>query len=162
MQKKLYVAALSVVCLSVFSCGTSNKQSKTMGGYYFANQLDKVIDTTFEYNLFSKNEGFKPFSIVLPDSLGGNTVTGGVDIYTLIDEQKKIIAIQVIELFLLKNKKKFLNYNSRTDKEPLNSKYYQQLKNYLNHHIKSVPFIQRKEAAKGNHYTFCSINFSEW
>jgi hypothetical protein len=162
MRRRVYVLAAITLWLSTLNCGVFKKQNKSMGGYYLANQLAKVIDTTFEYDVFSKVDGFKPLSTVLPDSLGGRNITGGIDIYAVINEQEKVVEIEVIELALLKNKKKYLNYNKQIDKEPLNNKYYQQLKNHLSHYITTVPFKQRKEASKGNHYTFCSINFSEW
>ncbi|MGC4101145.1 hypothetical protein [Ferruginibacter sp.] len=146
----LVIAFILQSCLSA-SREITKKSTSTHGDMpilpYLALEKNK-LDTTFDYEVLQKNIYLK-----LPDSILKGKIKGGVEFYVLIDQNKVIRGIELIECALYNNKK------SAGYKFPdLLKEQRQKVQQFLLKCIPIINFKQTKEPTIGIHKTYCFAN----
>ncbi|MGG9970945.1 hypothetical protein ACQ33O_04045 [Ferruginibacter sp. SUN002] len=159
MMKLIIYAAVAVL---LCSCHTS-KSTQQPTTYFFADILSKDADTTYSYNVVNNllYQDHTQYKFILPDSLGGNKLTGFVDFYSMINADKAAESIEILELALRKNDKKFIYYKKGYDTLAAQKPYYDRLKQYIYETVKTLPLKQNKSATLKLHPTYCYIRFGE-
>ncbi len=105
------------------------------------------LDTTYDYNVLHSNIDFK-----LPDSVLKGNIHGSVEFNVLIDKDKTILGIELIECSLYK---KALAVYKFPDPVEMRSELKPKLETFLFQAIKTVNFRQTKAATSQIHKTYC-------
>ena len=114
---------------------------------------DKDNDTTFDYQS-SKNIIF----LKMPKQVFAKKhLYGAADFFVMIDSNKRIVDLQILEFEFFRKKKLLFSYNYKKETTDKNE---QKLKSYLLKIISKIPFRQTKQASKKIHQSYCYISFN--
>lgn len=139
----------------------NNKCRSNTIGYYFAERVSKVIDTTFDYHVIENilHKGGSQYDFILPDSIAGRNITGYVEFYSIINQNGVVVDIEIIEIGLFKNGKSHFHYHNVCNKSLESSSIFRRFNNYIKKKILEIPFVQIKTAMSNSHKTYCFFEF---
>jgi hypothetical protein len=146
---------ISILAVLLQSC-TGSKKTMQLPPYITPDlpyrALDKKgLDTTFDYQVLQNT-----IHATLPDSIFGKKVTGAVEFYSMINADKHVIDVKVIECRFYKMNSTSLVYEFNVK---MNNEVDGKLKNYLLEFIQDKPFKQNKTVTLPQHPTYCYIRF---
>ena len=129
-------------------------------GYYFANQLAKIVDKTFEYPLLDKDSLYSPLVKTLPDSLGGKKIDGTVEFYSYINDSGEIEKIEITQIDLYRNHVSYLRFPTIGEPSTKGNRYFKRFKLYFNNLVSTLKFTRGENATQSKlHKTFGVVRF---
>lgn len=145
----------------LYSCHSTKKIQPTT--YFFSDILSKDADTTYSYGVTNNllYNGHTQYKFTLPDSLGGDKMAGFVDYYSMVNSNKESESIEILELAIRKNDKKFIYYRKGYDTAAAEKPYFKRLVHYIYETTRAIPLKQTKPATLKLHPTYCSISFGK-
>lgn len=149
------ITAMAILIVFLQSC-TGSKKATQLPPYIAPDlpyrALDKKgMDTTFDYQVLQNT-----MYATLPDSIFGKKVMGAVEFYSMINTDKSVTDIKIIECRFYKQNEALLVYEFN---DKMNNQVDSKLKNYLLAFIKDKPFKQNKAVTLQQHPTYCYIGF---
>jgi hypothetical protein len=153
-----YTFVIALLCLFVACCTPKHYQGRTYASTldYLNEYSQFIVDTTFTYELLSPSKNKIKNDVKLPDSLGGNKMSGKIDFYCLIDQDKNIKGIEFINVELFKRQKLYFSFDRGETKTGSDS-YNKKLKQYVLEEVKSYPFKTHLVPSNDLHKTYCFI-----
>lgn len=160
-MKRLVIIFLGILIIFQSCLTASKKASRKQNVEYMPNlpyralnkgvlsKNEPPLDTTFDYKVLEKI-----IDAALPKNIFGTKAMGTAEFYSMIDTNKHVVDIKLIECEFYKKGHLVYNYKENSKAEADSN-----LKKYLLELMQSTPFVQNKPATLPLHPTYCFVRF---